>query len=143
MAAGNQVLRQYPLFLHLKSVHPNEVKHPSVPVRAGVQKRRAACKMPHGPVHRAIHFITAGTDGRADSDKDILLSGAKFPDKGINNLPGNIQGSAFPARMYRSDNMPPYVNQENWHTIRCLDYKGHTRPVGQQGIELPIHFSRK
>ena len=119
----------------LKAVRQGQVKHPSAPRSAPLEKDLPIRIMTHGLMHGGINLITAGSDGRPDEGEKIGGASAEPPDHFLYCFFCNMQDGALPTGMNGADDLPYRICKENRYTVGRFDAEGGTWPVGHNGVE--------
>jgi len=121
-------------FEKLVNIGQGQVQVPAFEMGPGPEKPFRPGMMIHRPVDPAIDFITARSDGRADSRQDIRRTALKFPDHDVNDPGSDFQCGSSPSCMNRANDLPTGIQKKNRDTIGGFDAEGHTGKARHTGI---------
>ena len=83
------------------------------------------------------HLVTAAADARAQSDPKVLGPGAVLAAQGADEVSGDARLRASPAGVREAGGSLLGVVGDQGQAVREGREKGHTRPVGDQAVDLP------
>ncbi len=103
-----------------------------------IRLHAAAECLPHGVGHIVVRLEAAGADARADGNADILRPRAEEPSHFSYRLSRQVQSSATPAGVDRTDGRRHRVVEQQDDAVRRKDHQVQPRLIGHQGISGKI-----